>query len=101
MVYIVSYHMFTIYHITCLHPFDKLIQVAAERGGYGAERYEKLDFQVEVAKQYRLLQDPTWQNIDASKTIAEVQEMIREASLKVISECKNGKELKHLWESSS
>jgi dTMP kinase len=75
--------------------------VAAERGGYGAERYEKLDFQIEVAKQYGLLHDQTWQAIDATKSIDEVEEMIREASLKVISKCKEGKVLQHLWESES
>lgn len=38
-----------------------LIQKAAERGGYGTERYEQLEFQRKVAQYYNMLRDPTWQ----------------------------------------
>ena len=38
-----------------------LLQVAAERGGYGGERYEKLEFQKEVEEKFKALKDSTWQ----------------------------------------
>lgn len=72
-------------------------EIAAERGGYGGERYEKIEFQMEVYKQYRLLQDPTWQVVDATKSMDQVQEIIRDSSMKAIAKCKEGQELQHLW----
>ncbi|KAF2317470.1 hypothetical protein GH714_022583 [Hevea brasiliensis] len=36
---------------------------AAERGGYGGERYEKLEFQKKVAESYRALRDPSWKRL--------------------------------------
>uniref|UniRef100_A0A804PKN7 dTMP kinase n=2 Tax=Zea mays TaxID=4577 RepID=A0A804PKN7_MAIZE len=33
---------------------------AAERGGYGGERYEKIEFQKKVAEHYHSLCDSTW-----------------------------------------
>ncbi|KAI5084033.1 hypothetical protein GOP47_0000202 [Adiantum capillus-veneris] len=72
-------------------------EVAAARGGYGGERYEKMDFQLEVAKYYKKLQDSTWQTIDATKSIEEVQEDIKNASLRIIAECSEGQELLRLW----
>eukprot|EP00850_Spirogloea_muscicola_P015883 SM000125S26088 [mRNA] locus=s125:236458:238042:- [translate_table: standard] len=40
-------------------------EVAATRGNYGEERYEKLDFQRAVADQFRKLQDSTWKRCRA------------------------------------
>lgn len=37
-----------------------LLQKAAERGGYGGERYEKIEFQKKVAEHYHSLRDSTW-----------------------------------------
>lgn len=37
-----------------------LLQKAAERGGYGGERYEKIEFQKRVADHYHSLRDSTW-----------------------------------------
>lgn len=37
-----------------------LLQKAAERGGYGGERYEKIEFQKRVAEHYHALSDSTW-----------------------------------------
>ncbi|MBA0653360.1 hypothetical protein Goklo_020544 [Gossypium klotzschianum] len=36
---------------------------AAERGGYGGERYEQLEFQKKVAQHYKLLEDSSWKVI--------------------------------------
>jgi dTMP kinase len=37
------------------------LQAAAERGGYGGERYEKVEFQKKVEHNFKSLQDSTWQ----------------------------------------
>lgn len=38
-----------------------VLQTAAERGGYGGERYEKLEFQKKVEQKFKALKDSTWQ----------------------------------------
>lgn len=40
--------------------WTSLSQKAAERGGYGGERYEQLEFQKRVAQSYKMLCDSTW-----------------------------------------
>eukprot|EP00249_Psilotum_nudum_P006230 c19566_g1_i1 orf=272-916(+) len=72
-------------------------EIAAERGGYGGERYEHLNFQKKVAEKFQLLYDPTWQIVDAFQPLDDVQELIRDASLKVINKCIEGQELLSLW----
>lgn len=42
-----------------------MCQQAAERGGYGGERYEKLEFQRKVAESYKVLHDASWKVIDS------------------------------------
>ncbi|EXC25420.1 Thymidylate kinase [Morus notabilis] len=39
---------------------------AAERGGYGGERYEHLEFQKKVSKSYQALHDASWKVINFS-----------------------------------
>ncbi|KAL8161333.1 hypothetical protein V2J09_012822 [Rumex salicifolius] len=70
---------------------------AAERGGYGGERYEHLDFQKNVAEKYKLLRDPTWKIIDASMSADEVHDQIRNLALECVTECQKGKSLSQLW----
>ncbi|CAM6095268.1 unnamed protein product [Calypogeia fissa] len=72
-------------------------EVAAQRGEYGQERYENLEFQKKVALCYQALQDSTWQRVDASQPLDAVQEVIREASVSVIESCRLGSELLRLW----
>ena len=40
-----------------------IFQKAAERGGYGTERYEKLEFRKKVAEHYYALRDSSWKVI--------------------------------------
>lgn len=70
---------------------------AAERGGYGGERYERLDFQRKVREQYQALHDSSWQIIDACLPMEEVQKQLREHVLNCVSTCQNGKPLSQLW----
>uniref|UniRef100_A0A803NEI6 Uncharacterized protein n=1 Tax=Chenopodium quinoa TaxID=63459 RepID=A0A803NEI6_CHEQI len=73
------------------------VQKAAERGGYGDERYERLDFQGKVREKYKTLYDASWKVVDACLPMEEVQKMLREYVLECVAECQNGKALSHLW----
>ncbi|KAK6928480.1 Thymidylate kinase-like domain [Dillenia turbinata] len=70
---------------------------AAERGGYGDERYEQHDFQRKVSQQYKALEDASWKVIDADQAIDEVEKQLREVVLKCVKICKNGKSMSQLW----
>lgn len=72
---------------------------AAERGGYGTERYEKLEFQRTVAQYYRMLRDPTWQVIDGCLPVNSVEEKLRGLASECIAKCQEGKPLAKLWSS--
>uniref|UniRef100_A0A7C9F161 dTMP kinase n=1 Tax=Opuntia streptacantha TaxID=393608 RepID=A0A7C9F161_OPUST len=70
---------------------------AAERGGYGGERYERLDFQKKVEEKYQALRDPSWKIIDACMSMEEVQKQLREHVMDCVTSCQNGKPLSQLW----
>lgn len=42
---------------------------AAERGGYGDERYERVEFQKKVADFYQTLRDSSWKVYKLTKTL--------------------------------
>ncbi|CAL5061379.1 unnamed protein product [Urochloa decumbens] len=60
---------------------------AAERGGYGGERYEKIEFQKKVADHYHSLRDSTWKVVDGSLPMETVEEQLRELATNCIQEC--------------
>ncbi|XP_021855457.1 thymidylate kinase [Spinacia oleracea] len=70
---------------------------AAERGGYGDERYECVDFQGKVRENYRALHDASWKIVDACLPMDEIQKQLREYVLECVAACQNGKDLSHLW----
>lgn len=70
---------------------------AAERGGYGGERYEQLEFQRKVSQHYQLLQDGSWKTIDACLTMEEVEKQLKEVVLDCVRTCREGQPLKLLW----
>ncbi|XP_059638516.1 thymidylate kinase-like isoform X2 [Cornus florida] len=70
---------------------------AAERGGYGGERYEQLEFQKKVANSYQILRDPSWKIIDACLPIEDVETELRKVVLDCVMTCQKGKSLSHLW----
>ncbi|PSS33474.1 Thymidylate kinase [Actinidia chinensis var. chinensis] len=72
---------------------------AAERGGYGGERYEQLEFQRKVAHSYQLLHDASWKIVDASLPVEDVEKQLREMVLDCVTTCRNGKALSQLWSS--
>lgn len=76
---------------------DISAEVAAARGGYGGERYEKLEIQKKVEKVFKSLKDTTWQSVDATQSIDSIQSVLREESVKAINECQSGKQLMQMW----
>ncbi|XP_006280828.2 thymidylate kinase isoform X2 [Capsella rubella] len=72
---------------------------AAERGGYGDERYERVEFQKKVADFYQTLRDSSWKRIDAGEAMEEVEKKIQEVVLDQVKECSKGKPLNLLWSS--
>ncbi|KAH6818263.1 P-loop containing nucleoside triphosphate hydrolases superfamily protein [Perilla frutescens var. frutescens] len=70
---------------------------AAERGGYGGERYEKLEFQKRVAQSYKTLCDATWKIIDATLPIEDVEKKLRQIVMECVVTCEKGKPFSELW----
>ncbi|KAE9605219.1 putative dTMP kinase [Lupinus albus] len=70
---------------------------ASERGGYGGERYEKLDFQKKVAESFKVLHDASWKVVDACQPIEDVEKQLQEIVLNCVTECRKGKPLSLLW----
>ncbi|MED6135318.1 dTMP kinase [Stylosanthes scabra] len=71
---------------------------ASERGGYGGERYEKLEFQKKVAESYKALHDVSWKFVDACQPIEDVEKQLQEIVLDCVTECQKGKKpLSPLW----
>ena len=75
------------------------VEESLKRAGFGGERYEKTEFQKEVLKNYNKLAKDSWNCLDASKSIEDLQEEALKIALETIEECKKGnRELKNLWE---
>ncbi|XP_033117893.1 thymidylate kinase-like [Anneissia japonica] len=72
------------------------IEDAANRAGFGGERYEKTDFQAEVSKNYELLRDNDWRTVEAGRSIEEVHEDIKQLTMKAMAACAN-QPLGKLW----
>ncbi|ONK57974.1 uncharacterized protein A4U43_C09F6340 [Asparagus officinalis] len=72
---------------------------AAERGGYGTERYEQLEFQKKVAQYYSMLRDPTWEIVDGCLTVEGIEEKLRGLVSECIDTCQKGKPVTNLWPS--
>ncbi|XP_009601111.1 thymidylate kinase-like [Nicotiana tomentosiformis] len=72
---------------------------AADRGGYGGERYEQLEFQKKVARSYLALRDSSWKVIDATLPVEDIEKKLREVILDCMMACHKGKPLSQLWPS--
>ncbi|KAL5569543.1 hypothetical protein UlMin_026118 [Ulmus minor] len=70
---------------------------AADRGGYGGERYEQLEFQKKVRQCYQALHDSSWKIIDASQGIEDIEKQLQEIVFDHVMECRKGKPLTCLW----
>lgn len=83
-----------------------------QRGAYGEERYEKLDFQRQVQQQFRLLQardescsregeeefssSPEWAIVNADRSIEEIQQEVQQIVSRVIDRVKQ-RPIQSLW----
>ncbi|CAM8965349.1 unnamed protein product [Rhodiola kirilowii] len=70
---------------------------AAERGGYGGERYEQLEFQTKVSKQYQTMRDHSWKIINGGLPMEDIEKQLIGLVLESIESCHHGKPLSQLW----
>jgi len=61
------------------------IEDAVKRGDFGAERYEKVDFQRSVQDVFKKLQQPGWKVVDANQTVEDVHAQLKAIALEAIS----------------
>lgn len=77
-------------------------EAAAERGGFGEERYEKPVFQQAVMKEFNHMKQayaPKWETIDASGSVEQVHNVIRERAEDVIRRVSSSKDtITYLWD---
>lgn len=60
-------------------------EVLASRGGFGMERYESSEFQERVCKNYDLLRDASWVQVDCSRSVEDVHREIESVVLSTMS----------------
>ncbi|KAM6600638.1 hypothetical protein CsatA_020247 [Cannabis sativa] len=72
---------------------------ATERGGYGGERYEQLEFQKKVRQSYQALHDASWKIVDACGSVKDIEKQLQEIVLESIGTCQKEKPLTCLWSS--
>jgi len=73
------------------------ITEASQRGGYGNERYEKVEFQEKVKRQFELLAEKDWSIIDATKSQTDITKEVQNLVLNVLKQ-PNRKPLENnLW----
>ncbi|GAB1608026.1 thymidylate kinase-like [Argonauta hians] len=76
----------------CVFFLDISPTVASTRPGFGEERYEVLEFQELVRKQFMKIVDPTWKILDAARS----EEVLAEEIMRHVSKV-NNKHLRKLW----
>lgn len=72
-------------------------EIAAERRGFGNERYEDQETQEVVHKNYLSLKDKNWQIVDANTTIEQLQQKLVELCINKIKEV-GEMPIKYLWD---
>ena len=87
----------------CVIYLDMPVEEAAQRGNYGEERYEKIDFQRTVRERFMALKKADedggklpWYTLDARKSIDELKAEIQAIADKCV-EGAQGEGLKRLW----
>lgn len=81
------------------------VEAAAERGGFGGERYEKEDFQAKVRMQFSELREQcnvaapgVWRDCNAAGTIDEVHERVLSTVSGALTRAAAGEALRRLWD---
>ncbi|PNW85528.1 hypothetical protein CHLRE_03g190800v5 [Chlamydomonas reinhardtii] len=73
-------------------------EATAARGGYGEERYEKVEFQARVMEAFGQLRDERWAAIDAAGTIDAIHEQVAAVVEPVVRRTLQGAVLGRLWD---
>ncbi|KXZ56910.1 hypothetical protein GPECTOR_1g820 [Gonium pectorale] len=73
-------------------------EAAAARGGYGGERYEKLDFQKQVSREYARMRDPGWTRLDAGEPVEQLHAEVLTKALEAVERAAGGARLGRLWD---
>jgi dTMP kinase len=60
------------------------VENAEKRGGYGNERYEKREMQLQVSKLFSQMQNEKWMVLDATKSMDQLEEEIETLAMNVI-----------------
>ena len=74
------------------------IEDAKKRGDYGAERYEKEEFQRKVKAVYERLKDSKWVSVDAGRSMDEVQVDMKRIVDETINSISEGQTVGKLWQ---
>lgn len=73
---------------------------AAERGGYGGERYEVQELQERVRENFKAVAQREgggkWRRVDAGREMREVEEEIWEAAKEALEAARNGEEVRKI-----
>ncbi len=87
----------------CIIYLDIPVEEAAQRGAFGEERYERIDFQKKVRDQFLQLKSEDevakivpWHVLDARKSIEDLQREIQVIADKVIEDAAK-QDIKKLW----
>ncbi len=87
----------------CIIYLDIPVEEAAQRGAFGEERYERIDFQKKVRDQFLQLKSEDevakivpWHVLDARKSIEDLQREIQVIADKVIEDAAQ-QDIKKLW----
>ncbi|GLC50878.1 hypothetical protein PLESTB_000442000 [Pleodorina starrii] len=73
-------------------------EATAARGGYGQERYEKVEFQKKAMEAFEALRDERWAVIDASGTIEDIHQQVVAVTEPVVRQALAGRALGRLWD---
>ncbi|GFR40521.1 hypothetical protein Agub_g1090 [Astrephomene gubernaculifera] len=73
-------------------------EATAARGGYGQERYEKVEFQKKVMEAFESLRDERWAVIDASGSIDDIHKQVVAVVQPVVERARAGAPLGKLWD---
>lgn len=94
----------------CVIFMNMPVEQAAQRGQYGEERYEKLDFQREIQKKFLELQEEDrsaaaegggeWMVVDATQSIEDIQAQVQARVAEVVSNVRD-KPIGSLWSKTS
>lgn len=77
---------------------EMTIEEAKERGDYGAERYEKEEFQRKVKEMYERLKDDRWVSVNAAQSRDKVHEELKSIALATISAIREKQVVATMWQ---